>query len=250
MQYFIKDTEFEKILNFLQQVKGIHKKNTEALRRFIEGVYYLCRSGCQIRLLPSYYGHWRAVHKRFKEWDNWKIWERMFNYFKEDPDMEWVVIDSTVVRAHACAAGYGKDSQSQEALGRSKGGFSTKIHILTDALGNPLKFALTPGQRNDITQAKSLCQSISNAIVIADKGYDCDDFIVTLADQKCGSNIPPRSNRKKPREYDKHLYEERHVIECFIGKIKHFRRIFSRYDKSAQSYTAFLYFVGVLIWIR
>lgn len=250
MHYLIQDTQFEKILNFLQKIKGIHKKDTQSLRRFIEGVYYLCRAGCQLRLLPYYYGQWRAVHKRFQAWNKRRIWEKMFDYFKQDPDMEWVMIDSTIVRAHACAAGYGKDSQSKEALGRSKGGFSTKIHILTDALGNPLKFALTAGQRNDITQAKKLCESIFDSTVMADKAYDCDDFVETLADQNCDQNIPPRSNRKEPREYDEILYEERHVIECFIGKIKHFRRIFSRYDKSARSYLAFLYFVGALIWIR
>lgn len=250
MHYLIQDTQFEKILNFLQHIKGIHKKDTQSLRKFIEGVYYLCRAGCQLRLLPYYYGSWRAVHKRFKAWSDRGIWEKMFDFFKQDPDMEWVVIDSTIVRAHACAAGYGKDSQAKEALGRSKGGFSTKIHILTDALGNPLKFILTAGQRNDITQAKSLCESISCSTVIADKAYDCDDFVETLAKKKCDPNIPPRSNRKNPREYDKNIYEERHVIECFIGKIKHFRRIFSRYDKSAQSYVAFLYFAGALIWIR
>ena len=250
MHYLLKDTQFDKILNFLQKIKGIHKNDDKSLRRFIEGVYYLCRSGCQLRLLPPYYGQWRAIHKRFKAWSDRGIWEKMFDYFKQDPDMEWVMIDSTIVRAHACAAGYGKDSQSKEALGRSKGGFSTKIHILTDALGNPLKFFLTAGQRNDITQAKTLCKSIFNSTVIADKAYDCNNFVETLIDQNCDPNIPPRSNRKEPREYDEILYQERHVIECFIGKIKHFRRIFSRYDKSAQSYVAFLYFVGALIWIR
>lgn len=250
MHYLIKDTEFEKILNFLQQVKGIHTNNTKRLKIFIEAVHYLCRSGCQLRLLPFYYGNWRAVHKRFKEWSDRGIWKKMFEYFKQDPDMEWTVIDSTIVRAHACAAGYGKDSQHREALGRSKGGFSTKIHITTDALGNPLKFILTAGQRNDITQAKQLCESVFESTIIADKAYDCDDFVETIIGQRCVSNIPPRSNRKEPRSYDECLYEERHVIECFIGKIKHFRRIFSRYDKSAQSYLSFLYFVGGLIWIR
>jgi transposase len=250
MHHLIEDTAFEKILKFLQQIKGIHKNNIERLRIFIEAVYYLCRSGCQLRLLPFYYGSWRAIHKRFKEWSDRGIWENMFEYFKQDPDMEWIMIDSTIVRAHACAAGYGKDSQPKEALGRSKGGFSTKIHIATDALGNPLKFILTAGQRNDITQAKQLCESASDSTIIADKGYDSDELVETIIDQNCTPNIPPRSNRKEPRFYDKSLYEERHVIECFIGKVKQFRRIFSRYDKSAQSYLSFLYFAGVLIWLR
>lgn len=116
------------------------------MRNFIEAVYYICRSDCQWRLLPYYYGNWRAVHKRFKSWDERNIWKQLFEYLQQDPDMEWTMIDSTIVRAHACAAGYKKDSQLDEALGRSRGGFSTKIHALVDALGNPLKFVLTAGQ--------------------------------------------------------------------------------------------------------
>ncbi len=250
MHYLIKDTEFEKILKFLQQVKGIHKRNIIKLRQFIEGVCYVLRSGCQWRLLPYYYGSWRAIHKRFKKWETQGIWQRLFEYAQQDPDMEWVSIDSTVVRAHACAAGYGKDSRNKEALGRSRGGFSTKIHALVDALGNPLKYLLSPGQRHDITQAPSLSKDLFDTSVIADTAYDVDYYVEDLLCRGCKSVIPPRKNRKHPREYDTHMYAERHTIECFFGKIKHFRRIFSRFDKSAQSYLAFLYIAGALIWFR
>jgi len=194
--------------------------------------------------LPYYYGHWRVIHKRFKEWSNRGIWERMLTYFQQDPDMEWVMIDSTIVRSHACAAGLGKNFQQQEALGSSKGGFSTKIHVATDTLGNPLKFILTAGQRNDITQAKELCKSVFNSTIIADKGYDSDHFIETILAQNCIPNIPPKSNRKHPRSYDKDLYKYRSTIECFFSKIKHFRCIFSRYDKASRSFLSFLHFVN------
>ncbi len=86
-----------------------------------------------------------------------------------DEDPESVIIDATIIRAHACSAGYGKDSQDQQALGRSKGGFTTKIHALVDALGNSLKFILTPGQRNDITQGNTLVEGLQNTQLIADK---------------------------------------------------------------------------------
>ena len=89
------------------------------------------------------------------KWCEKGILERLLKY-TQDPDLEVHMIDGTIVRAHACSAGYKKNSGAQEALGRSKGGFTTKIHALVDALGNPLKFTLTPGQRNDITQAETL----------------------------------------------------------------------------------------------
>lgn len=250
MHYLIKDTEFTEILKFLSQVKGIHKNDTGRLRKFLEGVCFVLRSGCQWRLLPFYYGSWRAIHKRFKQWESRGVWEKLFEFAQKDPDMEWVAIDSTIVRAHACAAGYGRNSQPQEALGRSSGGFSTKIHALADALGNPLKFLLTAGQRHDITQAHALSECIDNTIVIADTAYDVDAFREYLNTKKCTSEIPSRANRKHPRPLDEHIYGERHVIECFFGKVKHFRRVFSRFDKSAVSYLSFLYFAGVLIWLR
>ncbi len=244
MHYLIKDTEFEEILKFLVNVPAIHKSDTKKLRNFIEAICYMSRSGCQWRLLPDCYGDFRAIHKRFKSWARRDIWQKLFEFVQKDPDMELTMIDSTIVRAHACAAGYGKNSQTKEALGRSKGGFTTKIHALVEGLGLPLKFILTPGQRNDITQAKALCSELKDTTLNADKAYDADEFIDALTAQNCTPNIPSRSNRKQPREYDEHTYKERHAIECFNGKIKHFRRIFSRYDKSAHSYLAFLHFVG------
>ena len=250
MHHLIKDTEFEEILKFLKKVKSIHKNDIDKLRRFIEAVFYMLRSGCQWRLLPFYYGDWRAIHKRFKFWEIRGIWKNLFEFAKKDPDMEWVTMDSTIVRAHACAAGYGKNSQLQEALGRSSGGFSTKVHALADALGNPLKFLLTAGQRHDITQAKPLSENIINTTIIADTAYDANDFIESLYAKQCKSEIPSRKNRKQPRSYDEYLYQERHTIECLFGKMKHFRRVFSRFDKSAKSYLSFLYFAGTLIWLR
>ncbi len=243
----IQDTAFERILNFLSQIKRIHKRNISRLRLFFEAIYYVSRSGCQWRLLPYYYGKWRTIHKRFKDWSNRGIWQKIFEIGKIDPDMELTMIDSTVVRAHACAAGHGNQ---QEALGRSKGGFSTKIHAIVDALGNPLKFTLTAGQRNDITQAIPLSIGIESDSMAADKAYDCDAYVNFLKRNNCHPVIPPRSNRKIPREYDDHIYKERHQIECFFGKIKHFRRVFSRYDKTATSYLSFLYFVSALIWLK
>jgi transposase len=250
MHYLVKDTEFQAILKFLVQVKGLHKNDTDRLRRFIEAVYYICRTGCQWRLLPTYYGDWRSVHKRFKRWSERNIWQSLFEFSQVDPDMELVMIDATIIRAHACAAGYAKNTQKGEALGRSKGGFTTKIHAMVDALGNPIKFTLTPGQRHDIIQAKTLTETIKGIPLIADKAYDCDEFIMYLQKKECTPIIPPKRNRISKRTYDKYIYRERHLIECFFGKVKHFRRIFSRYDKLANSYLSFLYFAGALIWFR
>ena len=120
MHYLINNTDFLKISQFLDQIKGIHTSDLEALKLFHNAVCYILKGGCQWRLLPTYFGDWRAVHKRFKTWADRGIWQQLFECLC-DPDLEWVMGDSSVVRAHACAAGYGKDSQKKEALGRSKG---------------------------------------------------------------------------------------------------------------------------------
>ena len=119
-----------------------------------------------------------------------------------------------------------------------------------DSLGNPLRFILTAGQRHDITQAEELISGYEGEYVIADKGYDSQQFLRSISDSGMVAVIPPRSNLKELRSYDAHLYQERHLVECFIGKMKHYRRIFSRFDKLDSRYLGFLQFAAVLIWLR
>jgi transposase len=140
--------------------------------------------------------------------------------------------------------------EGAQSLGRSRGGFSTKIHLATDALGNALRFILTGGERNDITQAQQLIENLSADYVIADKGYDSEALVLKLQEQNSEAVIPSRINRKVQREIDKHLYKERHLIENQIGKLKHFRRVFSRFDKLAKNYLSFIYFASTVVWLR
>ena len=113
-----------------------------------------------------------------------------------------------------------------------------------------MRFLLTGGERHDITQAEALIADYDFDRVIADRSYDADDFVQTITDKEAEAVIPPRRNRKQSREYDEHFYKERHLVECFINKIKHYRRIFSRFEKLVSRYFGFLSFVGALIWLR
>ena len=124
------------------------------------------------------------------------------------------------------------------------------MHITVDGLGNPLRFILTGGQENDITQAQALLAGYAGEYVIGDKGYDAQGLRDYILDQGMTPVIPGRSNRKVVVVYDAHLYGERHLVECFIGKVKRYRRIFTRFEKLSRRYLGFLHFAAALIWLR
>jgi transposase len=247
---YINEVAWSKILIFLKSIKGIYIGNEKKSKRFIEAVYWMVRTGAQWRELPRRYGHWNTVFRRFNEWSKKDIWGALHMFCIENPDLESVMIDATIVRAHACASGYKKGQQASQGLGRSRGGFTSKIHAKVDALGNPLKFINTPGQTSDITQAATLINDVENCYVLGDRGYDSDDLRLRLQKKGCIPVIPGRHNRKVPVDYDKHIYKERHLVECLFSKMKQFRRIFSRFDKSMRNFVSFLSFVGACLWLR
>ena len=248
----LQNSEWRHILRFLHRCPGIYIGQCGACRRFMEGVLWIARTGSQWRELPERYGKWNSVYKRFARWEEAGIWEALFLCCAEEPDLECLLLDSTVIRAHPCAAGAptAKGGQEAQALGRSRGGFSTKIHIVVDALGLPLDFVLTPGQRHDSTQAPTLLAGRRTQYVIADTSYDADPFLALIRTSGAIPVIPARKNRTRTRPYDTHLYKERHLIECFINKIKWYRRIFVRYEKLDARYLSFLFLVSALIWLR
>lgn len=112
----LSDKQWGKIRDFLREEPNAYLgKNEEACRRSVEGMLWITRSGAQWRLLPAEYGKWNTVYKRFGRWCDEGVWERMLAHFADDPDMEHGLIDSTIVRAHPCAAGAQKKWRSGEA---------------------------------------------------------------------------------------------------------------------------------------
>lgn len=136
-----------------------------------------------------------------------------------------------------------KKGADAQGLGRSRGGQSTKIHVATEALGLPVRLIASPGQRNDIAFAHDLIDGIEPEATLADKGYDADH----LAESGAEVVIPPKRNRKVQRSYDTDLYKERNIIERFFSKLKHFRRVATRYDKLLANFMGFVKLAAIVV---
>ena len=127
---------------------------------------------------------------------------------------------------------------------------STKIHIAVDALGNELRLLYSAGQVHESTKAEALIADLPAENVIGDKAFDSDRFRAHLAARNMTAVIPSNASRARALPYDCHLYKERHLVELFISKIKHFRRIATRYDKTIASYASFVAVAACMLWMR
>jgi len=128
---------------------------------------------------------------------------------------------------------------------------STKIHTLVDALGNPVAFLLTPGQAHDLEGADALLPQMQADTLVADKAFDADERVIEPL-RAAGKNlvIPPKSNRKNQRTFDKEIYKARHLIENFYCKLKQYRAIATRYDKTARNFLAAIHLAAAVIWLN
>ncbi len=128
---------------------------------------------------------------------------------------------------------------------------STKIHAECDALGNPTDFHLTPGQAHDLEGADVFLEDFEADALLADKAFDADERVLKRLSKKgVEAVIPPKSNRKEPRKYDKELYKARHLIENFFAKLKQYRAIATRYDKLANTFLGGIFLASAVIWLN
>ena len=130
---------------------------------------------------------------------------------------------------------------------------STKIHATCDALGNPTGFHLTAGQCHDLQGSDVLLEELDEDVktVLGDKAYDADERVrQRLNARGCATVIPSKSNRKSPHSYDKHLYKARHLIENFFAKLKQYRAIATRYDKTDRNFLGAIYLAASVIWLN
>ena len=139
----------------------------------------------------------------------------------------------------------------RQSMGHSRGGLTSKIHALVDANGLPIRLAVTPGEAHDNRLAGKLLSRLrAGSMLLADRGYDADWIRELAAAKGAWANIPPRSNRSDPICFSPHLYRARNRVERFFNKIKHYRRVATRYDKLAANYLAFVQLASIRLWLR
>lgn len=136
-------------------------------------------------------------------------------------------------------------------MGRSRGGLTTKIHAVVDALGLPIKLTLSEGQAYDGHQIGTLLGDLPpGAMVLADRAYDADAIRRFIAEQKAWANIPSMPQRRFKPTFSKYLYKMRNLVERFFNKLKHFRAVATRYDKDPENYLAGVKLASIRIWLR
>ena len=177
------------------------------------------------------------------------MFDQLFGALSTDADFEYVIVDGTIVRVHQHGSGARGGTKTQ-AIGRSRGGLTTKIVALVDALGNLVRFVLLPGQRHDSVGVAPLLTDLDFAALLADKAFDSDGFRTELDNRGAVAVIPPKANRVTTIPCDFEMYKWRHLVENFFCKIKEFRRIATRYDKTDTSFSAMIQLVGSVLATR
>jgi transposase len=127
---------------------------------------------------------------------------------------------------------------------------STKIHLAVRGLGCPVGIRLTAGQKGDVPQAAALLEGCPADIVMADTAYDADHFRAVIAAMGAQAVIPNNPSRSTKLPLDEQLYKERHLVECCFSKLKQFRRVATRYEKTARNFLAIVTIAATILWIR
>ena len=247
-------------------------------RPIINGIFWRLHAGAAWPDIPERYGNWKTIYDRYTTWRRNGIWNGILKALQAKLDaqgnIDWEQwsLDGTIVRAHRVAAGAEKNGPdgsaepSNHALGRSVGGFSTKIHLLSDGNGVPLDATLTPGQTHESTQVETVMDQVaiersSGRIrrrprrLAADRAYDAQRIRHFLRLRGIKAVIPPKRRtgkrkRGRPVSYDREQYRRRSSIEQCVGWLKECRAIATRYEKLALNYLALVKLAFIERYLR
>jgi transposase len=217
-------------------------------REVISGILHVLKFGCRWRDCPEIYGPHTTIYNRFNRWSKAGIWDTMLQSLVTMEAADLQCIDSTTSKAHRCSAG-GKGGADKQAIGRSRGGRTTKIHAVADRAGRLIAFEITPGQRGDIRPAAALLATLPKPdYVLADTAYDADKLRQSVAERGATAVIKPNPTRINVPAFDQAVYRLRNLIERAFSHLKDWRRVATRYDKLARNFRATVALASMMIW--
>src|SRR3954467_13167003 len=226
--------------------RGVPRVND---RRVLNGIFWVLRSGAPWRDLPDNFGPYTTCYNRFVRWRRAGVWGGIMNALAATHDAAVQMIDTSIVRVHQHASCIIRNKR--QSMGRSRGGLTSKIHALVDTNGLPVRLALTAGEAHDNRLAGRLLSRLkSETMLLADRGYDADWIRDLVRKRGAWANIPPKRNRTEALCFSPYLYRARNLVERFFNKIKHCRRVATRYDKLAANYLAFVQLASIRLWLR
>jgi len=245
MRYELIDFEWSLICPVLPaKSRGVPRVDD---RRVLNGIFWVLRSGAPWRDLPNCYGPYTTCYNRFNRWRKAGIWDNIPAAMTDRRD-DVQMLDMSVVRVHQHASCIKK--RESNCTGRSRGGLTTNIHAVVDAKGLPLRLALSAGQDHDSLLARDLLTELRyNGMLLADRAYDSDATRELVRQRGTWASIPPQRNRKNPICFSRHVYRDRNHVERFFNRIKHCRRIATRYDKLAANFLAFIKLAAIRLWL-
>lgn len=219
-------------------------------RLVLEGILWIMRTGAPWRDLPPEFGRWKTIHWRLHHWTEIGVWKKIWDTLEKKSDHELHIIDSTSAKVHQHAMGAWKGKLFNR-IGKTQGGWTTRIHVVVDSKGRPIKIKTAEGNRNDNLFAKRLLNGKRAHYVLADKAYDTIDIRKFIKNREKIPVIPKqaRYGRKVVQTYDKAIYKYRRLVEQFFQRIKTWRSIATCYCKINAIYEGMVIIACMMFWL-
>ncbi|WP_291008614.1 IS5 family transposase [Hydrogenophaga sp.] len=223
----------------------------------VNAILYVAEHGCKWRGLPKRFGNWHTIYTRMNRWTKAGVLDRMFEELQRAQvvriKIEAVSLDSTSIKVHPDGTGALKNNGPQ-SIGKSRGGWNTKIHMVAADARTAVTFCLSPGQAHDAPEGRRLLSSLgppSRPVhLLMDRAYEGNETRQLALDLGFIPVVPPMKTRIEPWEYDREMYKRRNEVERLFRRLKGYRRIFSRFEKLDLMFLGFISFVLVADGLR
>ena len=248
------EAQYQRIASVLPVQRGnVSMSNLQVLN----AILYVAEHGCKWRGLPAQFGNWHTIYTRMNRWSKNGVLDRVFEHLQREQilciKLEVLSIDSTVVKVHPDGTGALKKNGPQ-SIGKSRGGWTSKIHLVAADAGTALRVSLSPGQAHDAPEGRKLLHGLGpqhhTPYLVMDRAYQDNQTRQLALELGFTPVVPPLRTRVDPWDYDHQIYKRRNEIERLFRRLKGYRRIFSRYEKLDVLFLGFILFALIFEALR